>query len=406
MIYSESWSFVLRTLGVMSVALNIWKLNGERFLSSLWLMAPILVPYYQANGLDAAEVYLIQALFAVAMLCLEVPSGYIADVMGYKRTLFIAAFFMPLGLVTYALSDSFVGFVFAEFLLAIGLSLRSGTNAAYLYATLREDGKEKSYQKAEGTAFMFESAGYSLGNIFGGLAALISLRFTFWLNAATSFFLVPLCATMKPVDQGNHKAKSFRLHVRDFVRAVKFCGRQKVTRYASLYLALSTGLNLMGYWSFYLYYSEVGLPLVWFGFVTALSSIGAGFGGKIMPFVEKKWGGTVALAVPLLAAPSFFLTGWINSLWGLPLIFFNTFLWGYSIPLLRNTINEHARHHIRATILSVEGMGERITYIAVAATLGFIIETTSVQTGLMILGPLFLVVCFWPAYKLAKIIRG
>ena len=387
----------------MGIESNIWKLNGERFLSSLWLMAPILVPYYQANGLAASEVYLIQALCAITQLCLEVPSGYVSDVVGYKKTLLIAAIFMPLGLVVYVLSHSFWGFVLAEVFLAVGASLRSGTNSAFLFGTLREEGKERSYQKAEGTAFMFESAGYGLGNIFGGLAALVSLRFTFWLNAATSFFLVPLCAMMKPVDQGHHKARSFRLHVRDFVRAIKFCGRHKIIRYASLYMAFSTGLNLMAYWSYYLFYTEVHFPVALFGLFMALSSLAAALGGKSVSFVQKKVGPTAALSIPLLAAPAFVLIGWINSLWALPLIIFATFLWGFSVPLFRNLINEHARHHIRATLLSVEGMGERITYIAIALSLGHIIDATSVQTGLIILGPLFLAVCLWPAYKLAKL---
>jgi MFS family permease len=122
----------------MSIESNIWKLNADRFIASFWLFAPILVSYYEANGLNASEVYLIQAVFALALAFCEVPTGYFSDVVGRKAALIIGAILIPAGIATYALTSSFWGFVLAEILLAIGLSLRSGTDSALLYDSLLE----------------------------------------------------------------------------------------------------------------------------------------------------------------------------------------------------------------------------------------------------------------------------
>jgi MFS family permease len=47
-----------------------------------------------------------------------VPSGYLADVIGRKRTLAVGAAFFPLGLAVYAAGRSLAAFVLAEFFLA------------------------------------------------------------------------------------------------------------------------------------------------------------------------------------------------------------------------------------------------------------------------------------------------
>ena len=62
----------------------------------------MLILFYTANGLNSTQIFTIQAAFHLAVLLLEVPSGYLADVVGRKRTLVLGAFFFPLGLAVYA----------------------------------------------------------------------------------------------------------------------------------------------------------------------------------------------------------------------------------------------------------------------------------------------------------------
>ncbi|MGE4352400.1 MAG: MFS transporter [Bdellovibrionales bacterium] len=387
----------------MGVAANIWKMNGQRFLASFWLIAPMLVPYYEANGLSASDVYLIQAYFAGFLLLSEVPSGYISDVMGHKKTLIMASVFMPLGIVIYVLNHSFWGFVFAEVFLALNASLRSGTDSALLYNSLKDMEGEKDYAKVEGTAFFYQQAGHSLGDILGGVTTMVSLRFTFWINALTASFLLPLSLGLTAPSQKKQNKQALRLHVRDLVRAVKYCGRHKMVRYASIYLAAITGLHIFAYWSCFLFYGQIGIPVAWFGCVAAAGSFMGGVGAKLLPWFERRWGRPAALFVPLLAAPFLTTIGWMNNFGAMLFVFLDGIVWGFAIPLLRDILNEHARHHIRATVLSVEGMGERIVYIVTALVLGHFVEATSVQTGFILLGPILLACCAWPAYRLAKL---
>ena len=49
-----------------------------------WFMLymPIVVPFYKDNGLGMKDVMLLQGVYSVTIVVLEIPSGYFADVLG------------------------------------------------------------------------------------------------------------------------------------------------------------------------------------------------------------------------------------------------------------------------------------------------------------------------------------
>ncbi len=68
------------------VQANIRKLSLLRASHMFLVVMPVIVPFYRASGLDMREVYLLQSVFAVGTLLLEVPAGYAADLLGRKKT--------------------------------------------------------------------------------------------------------------------------------------------------------------------------------------------------------------------------------------------------------------------------------------------------------------------------------
>ena len=82
-----------------NVRANLWKLYAYKFISEFYLIVPVLIPYYMAHGLSSTQVFTIQAAYALAVLLLEVPSGYLADVAGRKTTLILGAAAMPIASV-------------------------------------------------------------------------------------------------------------------------------------------------------------------------------------------------------------------------------------------------------------------------------------------------------------------
>jgi hypothetical protein len=292
--------------------------------------------------------------------------------------------------------------VLAEILLAIGLSLRSGTDSALLYDSLLEMKREKEHKKQEGTAFFASQIGISIANALGGLVAALSLKLTFWANMVTSLLLLPLSLSITEPKKESRHAQSLKAHARDIGKAIAFCATHPQIRAATLFLAFMQGVNFVSYWSSYLYYSRAGIPIAYFGFIAAFGGLASGMGSKVAYRIDKKWGEHIAILIPLLAAPTFLVIGLLDSAYALPFIFLGCFLWGYAGPLLRDKIHKHTPSNIRATILSIANMGGRISYALIAIPIGYLVDATSVATGYIAFGGLFLALCLGPALSLSR----
>ena len=48
---------------------------------------PIVVPYWKSHGLSMEEIFWLQAIFSIIVVALEIPSGYISDLLSRKKTL-------------------------------------------------------------------------------------------------------------------------------------------------------------------------------------------------------------------------------------------------------------------------------------------------------------------------------
>ncbi len=114
------------------------------------LFMPIVVLFYEDNGLEMRHIFILQAIYSISIVVLEIPSGYLADAIGRKKTIILGTIFGFLGFVAYSFSYAFLGFLFAEIILGIGQSLISGADSALLYDTLLESGKKDDYIKHEG----------------------------------------------------------------------------------------------------------------------------------------------------------------------------------------------------------------------------------------------------------------
>ena len=97
---------------------------------SKWFMLfmPYVVPFYTSNGLTMHQVMILQAVYSVSIVVLEIPSGYFADVIGRRRTLILGAILGAAGYAVYSFSYGFLGFLVAELVLGFGQSFISGAD--------------------------------------------------------------------------------------------------------------------------------------------------------------------------------------------------------------------------------------------------------------------------------------
>ncbi len=371
-----------------AVAGNFWKVYLYKFLGEFYLIVPILIPYYQANGLSRSSVFLIQAAYTLAILALEIPSGYLADVVGRRRTLIMAAVFFPLGLTAYALGRSFAAFVAAELVLALGNSLRSGCDSAFLYDTLVELGRVEEYKKFEGRSFFFTRIGTASAAALGGALAVVALRLPFWVNIATGSLMLPVALSFVEPARIKLQAES---PWRDILKISRWSVRHRQLRFYILLGALMNSTGILGIWTSFLYFQAVGVGLGWFGILFALFQLASALSSRRAHVVERALGLRRSLFLLPAVGLSFVLLGLGRSPAFIPLVILNAALWGFSFPILMDGMNRIIPSETRATVLSVGNMVGGLSFVLLGPLFGRLVDAVSVGSAYVVLGGYFLV---------------
>lgn len=97
------------------------------------LVMPVVVLFYQDNGMGMQEIFMLKSIYSIAIVVLEIPSGWMADMWGRKKTLILGAVLGSAGFLMYSFSFGFFAFAMAEIVLGAGHSFVSGADSAMLY---------------------------------------------------------------------------------------------------------------------------------------------------------------------------------------------------------------------------------------------------------------------------------
>jgi len=363
---------------------NIAKIYLYRFLNEFWVIAPILIPYYQSNGLNPTQIFTVQAAYALSILFMEIPSGYLADVIGRKRTMMLGSLFLPAGLLIYVGFGSFVPFVIAEFVVAVANSMRSGADSALLYDSLLMIDQKGRYHHTEGRSFFYARIGCSISAVLGGLLALISLRLPFYLNLLSALLILPVVMSLREPEQ--ERLRTGKKPFQDILRIFLFSFRHPLMRHLILFCALITTMGIVGIWSYFLYYTRLGISVGWFGVLFALFQFLSAAGSRHADGILRRAGFPRTLMLFGLISINFLLLSLVESPAMILVILLNAYLWGSSFPFFLTRMNDLIDSKIRATVLSVANMVRSLLFVILAPLFGAIVNARSLSGAYLFLG--------------------
>ncbi|MBE0557151.1 MAG: MFS transporter, partial [Proteobacteria bacterium] len=180
-----------------SLRTNIGKLYAFSFLQmSLFPMAIITLFWKDRIGLSLTEILLLQGIFAVAMVIMEYPSGYLSDRIGYRRALNYAALLGVIGWGLYTVADSFGEVLVAEIILGISLSFISGSDSALLFESLKGTDEEPHYARHQGRVNGSGQLGEACGALFAGLLYAAAPLLPFLIQVAVWVLIFFLTRTL------------------------------------------------------------------------------------------------------------------------------------------------------------------------------------------------------------------
>jgi MFS family permease len=369
---------------------NISRLYFIKISKWFNIVMPVVVLFYQDNGMEMQEIFTLKAIYSIAIVTMEVPSGWMADVWGRKKTLFFGSLLGAAGFLIYSFSFGFWAFAVAEIVLGIGQAFVSGADSAMLFDSLKASGKTEKYTKLEGRITSAGNFAEAIAGVIGGLLAAISLRTPFYFQFVVATIAIPASFTL--VEPKIHSIEHIH-SLKKIVRNIKIAMFNNHNLRISILLSSITGTATLTFaWLVQPYFLAINLPVEMYGIFWTALNLTAGVSSVFAHRVEMFLGKTLSLiAIILLITMGYFLSGITISIWGIAFLFMFYLMRGIATPILKNYINQYTESNIRATILSVRDFIIRIIFAAIGPFLGWITDNINLESAFLLAGVIYLV---------------
>ncbi|MDO8512807.1 MAG: MFS transporter [bacterium] len=373
---------------------NIWKFYLYEILYSMMFYTPIIVLFYQNNGLKLTQIMILQSISSVVWIFAEIPTGHFADVIGRKKSLLMTGIFATLAMTLYAFGNNFYYFLFAVLSWALAGAFISGADSAFMYDNLKALGREHSYKKIWGNAIFFYSAGVAVASIVGGLLGGLNLRYPFF--AMIPFYLLLVLVSLsfyEPKLNRNLTPKNSIFNSMGLIKEAIF--HNKEIRWLICYSAVITSATGVAYWLYQPYFELSGLKIVYFGLVFAAFNLISAVSAKYSHVIEEKLGRKASLvSLFVLTSLCYLLMGKIVFIFGFVIAFIMQFVDGFSSVVISDYIHKETDSSVRATTFSVKGFIEHIFYALMAPLVGWVVDVYTLPQALIVMGVIVGVVGF------------
>jgi len=349
---------------------NIPLLYAFSFLQmTLFPMAIITLFWKEQIGLSLSQILLLQGIFAVAMVVMEYPSGYISDRVGYRASLTAASLLGLAGWGYYTVATSFQDVLIAEILLGISTSFISGTDSALLYESLKGAREEAAYGRCEGRSTFFGQTGEAAGALFAGV---LYARYPYAPFILQVVVWVLALALTRGLTEPKREQRHFGGHLKEALASARYVfvenRRLRVTILLSIVLGLSSFYPV---WLIQPYMRECNVPLASFGPVWAganmIVALCAVLSHRVRGFLGDR---RMILLLVLLVWGGYLGLGLAGGVWGFLCYYLLTAMRGMRGPFLLHLTQAEIPSATRAGMLSLQSLCFRLLFALTGPLVG------------------------------------
>ncbi|WP_435178109.1 MFS transporter [Halorussus sp. AFM4] len=352
-----------------------------RATNSSGFYLPVAVLLLRDKGFGLDFVGLAYAVFAFGMLVTEVPSGYVGDWLGRRRSLVVGAVLRTTVVLAYPFVQSGSVYLALHVVWAAGWAFRSGTQDAWLYELLQARYDESAYATIESRGNVAELVTSAVTAILGGLLYSVDPAYPFLANAGLAVLGIPLLYTFPTVerlsDEGStgsatrtaapDDAKSPKssddradaddvLTVGEAIEILRLQVRRPEVRWVVAYAALFNSLFVVTRVYEQPALTAVGVPVVGFGVLYAgFKLVSAGAASTVGWLHDRV--GTRGVFVSLIPLYTLAYAGIaVAPVLVVPVLFLNRGLHTIVRPVRNQYLNDRLANVGRATVLSGASM--------------------------------------------------
>ena len=379
-------------MSMPTLSANIKKLYAFSFLKmSLFPMAIITLFWKDQIGMSLTQILLLQGIFAVAMVVMEYPSGYLSDRIGYRKALNYAALLGVIGWGLYTVATSFTGVVVAEIFLGISMSFVSGTDSALLFESIKGTDEEAFYTRHQGRMTGLGQIGEACGAIFAGVMYAYLPLLPFFIQVVVWLLAYLLTRTLTEPQRDSGVVTS---HLAEAWQSTRYALiENKRLRYTIL---LTLVLNLSSFYPVWLiqpYMQDCGVPVSWFGPIWAVANLSVAVFALISHRCQLKFGdGRMVVVFAVFILAGYLGLGMTNSVFGFLFYYLLTSMRGLRGPMLLNHAQRQIPSANRAGILSLQSFCFRLVFVCTGPLIGMVADNAGVQLTFIYLCVAYLLV--------------
>ncbi len=356
------------------------------FSKTTWFWLGIWIFYY-LRFTNYAGIGILETILVVTVTLAEIPTGAIADLFGKKKTLTLAFFLQATGGLMMAAAPNFQVLALSVFILGVGTAFCSGTLDALVFDSLKEEGKESSYDKKISNINTISLISPAICGIFGGFMYKVNPSLPFYVNAAGYFlgFIASFFLIEPHIDTIKFSFTNFlKQNIQGFKELFKSIDIKKQT-----ILLLSIGFfvviaseELDSFLGVEFGFNPVQLGILW-SVMYILSAVAS----QLTPLINKVFKGNLLIIfIGVLMAITFVVSPVAGlALGGLSLalrLSLQAIFWN----LASITVNNNTESKFRATTLSTFNMIINVPYVLTAFFIGSLADKFSAKNIALYLG--------------------
>ena len=358
--------------------------------------------------MSVTEIALYQALFNIATVVLELPTGLVGDFFGKKFSIQVGVlllFFHTAGMLL--LSGPFL--VALSLVEALAYSLQSGSEQALLYEIVRNAGQGERFLTINARLLAAQSIATGVAIVLGSFIAQVS-----WsaLYVCVSVFYLLQLSLLYPIERTetirSESSGEERFDVAKIFRRETWCVGESA--FAILLLLIGTSM-LDGFYGSYYNLNQ----LVFDAFHVPVSIIGIFFGASYAvnatayiaaDFFSSRFGKrNTMLGSMLIEAGLFLILPWLASnplcLFGLSMVL--CFLPEVVYITSENLIQDGIADDLRATILSAASLVRALFSAMFFSVFGYVLGLYPIQMALGIIGAIAIAITAVVSLKIGGI---
>ena len=388
---------------ITKLAHNIPKLYVIQGLKASMIVMPIITLFFQENGLSMQDIFVLQAVFSIAAIITEIPSGYLSDKIGHKRAIVLGLIVATFGMFVYTISYGFWMILLAEIVLGIGYAFVSGADSALLYNSLLAIKREDEHKKIESRLISIGGFSQAIGGILGAFLATITLRTPFFIEAVIMLITIPIGLSL--IEPAVKKAKDTSANIwQEMMQIVSYSLHgHKQLKWIIIYAGTISTSTLAFVWFMQPYWQLVDIPIIWFGVLWAVLNVSIGIFAPLAHKFEEVFGLRKALiSLVVLVAIAYMILGLYPTLVAVPAILIFYFVRAVQQPILRDYVHKIIDSDIRATVLSIKNLVGRLIFVVIGPILGYASDALTLPSALIISSITFFILGVIPLFFLHK----